>query len=44
MAAPKAMGERESLRRQIERSHDTIARSRKIIAILEQIVAEAERK
>jgi hypothetical protein len=40
MADPQA--ERKSLQRQLERSHDTIARSRKIIAILEQIVARAE--
>jgi len=41
--SPKASKERDSLQRHIEQSYDTIARSRKIIALLEQIVAQAER-
>jgi hypothetical protein len=47
MAHPKAnraREERENLQRQIEQSYDTIARTRKIITLLEQIIEGAERK
>ena len=40
----KAKAEREGLLRQLEQSHDTIARSRKIISLLEQIIEVAEKK
>jgi hypothetical protein len=40
----QAKGEHESLLRQLHQSRRTIDRSRKIIAILEQIIVEAEKK